>query len=143
MLTYVGSVTIPSYVESQDDCDDTDADGCVGAEDRCDPVDSACDGEVAEDDSIDAPLWYVDADGDGFGDPATALSVCTAPGSRIADNADCDDGSASANPTGTERCGGGDARTASPSAPAITPETTRVARPARTPPGREAGGESA
>lgn len=37
------------------------------------------------------PLWYADADGDGFGAGAP-VQVCTQPSGHVANNLDCDDG---------------------------------------------------
>ncbi len=68
----------------------------------CDGEDNDCDGEVDED-----FLWYVDADGDGFGDEATAEVLCSPPGDgRIQVGGDCDDADATINPGATDTCDG-------------------------------------
>ncbi|MCK6528025.1 FG-GAP-like repeat-containing protein [Myxococcota bacterium] len=46
-----------------------------------------------------AAAWYEDGDGDGYGDPATAvLARGVPPDGRIADGSDCDDGDPEVNP---------------------------------------------
>ena len=49
---------------------------CTPTEEVCDGEDNDCDGEIDEGVTTTA---YVDADGDGFGDPDTAQAVCTVP----------------------------------------------------------------
>ncbi len=88
-----------------DDCDDQDPTVHPDAEERCDGVDNDCDGEVDEDAS-DAPSWYADADGDGYGDVAVAVHVCSTPAGHVSDATDCDDGDAAVHPDATERCNG-------------------------------------
>lgn len=39
-------------------------------------------------------LWHLDADGDGFGDPAVTIVACDAPVGYVSNGDDCDDGSA-------------------------------------------------
>lgn len=48
--------------------------------------------------------WYVDADGDGFGNVSTTLSYCTQPYGYVANSTDCDDAVAAVNPGATEIC---------------------------------------
>lgn len=87
------------------DCDDTDPTIYPGAPDFCDRVDSDCDGEVAESDSVDVTTWCTDADFDGYGIDSGCYDSCEDPGEGYADNADdCSDISALVNPAGTEVC---------------------------------------
>ena len=82
------------YVDNRTDCDDDDEDINPDATEVCDEVDNDCDGEVDERSAADATTWYADVDGDGLGDPDTAIDACEAP-SGFVDNADdCDDLSA-------------------------------------------------
>jgi hypothetical protein len=55
------------------DCNDQRADIHPGAAELCDGYDNNCDGEVDERQTI---RRYLDADGDGHGDPARGLDVC-------------------------------------------------------------------
>ncbi len=95
------------YVEADGDCDDLDATLFPGAVELCDSVDQDCDGEFDED-AADAPTWYADVDGDGFGDPDGALRSCEAPGAHLADASDCDDRDAAVFPGAPETCDGVD-----------------------------------
>lgn len=88
------------------DCDDADSAVSPAAEERCDGVDNDCDGRTDED-AVDAASWYVDADQDGFGDPATAASDCEQPEDAVATAGDCDDADATVWPGAAEVCGDG------------------------------------
>ncbi|MFH1464574.1 MAG: MopE-related protein [Pseudomonadota bacterium] len=90
------------------DCDDADASIHPGAEEWCDGLDHDCDGLVNEDDSADAPTWYADADGDGYGDAAVPRQACSLPSGHSADDTDCDDARALSHPGATEYCNGVD-----------------------------------
>lgn len=85
------------------DCDDSDDDVHPGAEETCNEVDDDCDGAVDED-PIDGTVYYVDADGDGRGDPSRPVELCRVEdgysGSLRAD--DCDDTNAEVNPRAEE-----------------------------------------
>ncbi|MDP2305363.1 MAG: MopE-related protein [Pseudomonadota bacterium] len=89
------------------DCDDTDSRTFPGATEVCDGEDDDCDGTVDEDDAADAPTWYVDADGDGFGGPTTTRA-CVQPTGTYSTSDDCDDGDSGVSPGSTERCDGED-----------------------------------
>ena len=94
------------YVDDHSDCNDGDAAVNPGADELCDGIDNDCDGDVDEDDAVDAPTWYVDGDGDGYGDPANELIACAAPPGAVADCSDCDDTHAETYPGADEICDG-------------------------------------
>ncbi|MBW2255333.1 MAG: hypothetical protein JRI25_12135, partial [Deltaproteobacteria bacterium] len=98
----------PGFVINSDDCDDTDGDIHPGAEEVCDGDDNDCDGETDEDDAVDAPTWWVDSDGDGFGDPLESRRACTQPAGWVGNDEDCDDADASSFPGADEYCDGAD-----------------------------------
>ncbi len=43
-------------------------------------------------------IWYVDADGDGYGDASSSLTQCDQPQGYVLDNTDCEDTDGSLNP---------------------------------------------
>ncbi len=92
-------------VADSTDCDDSNAAINPAAAEICDGIDNNCDGLV-DNGASDVATWYTDADGDGYGDPASATSACSAPAGAIADNTDCDDRNAAVNPAAVEICDG-------------------------------------
>ena len=96
------------YIQNNTDCDDTATGVHPGATEVCDSIDNNCDGEVDEDSASDAPTWYADTDGDGFGDAAVAAIACQEPSGHVTDDTDCDDTSSTVNPGETEVCNGVD-----------------------------------
>ncbi len=92
--------------DAASDCDDTNADVFPGAVDDCDGVDTDCDGLVDSDAAFDT--WFVDIDGDEFGDVALSRRACVAPLGFVADSSDCDDLNAAVFPGAVEVCNGMD-----------------------------------
>jgi hypothetical protein len=87
------------------DCDDGDASVSPGADERCNGVDDNCDGAADEATATDAPAWYPDADGDGFGDGALPAYACEAPTGDLEDDTDCDDTDAAVHPGADDTVG--------------------------------------
>jgi hypothetical protein len=85
------------------DCDDNAVAINPGAAERCDGVDNDCDDEVDED-GVDAPFWYADHDGDGFGVTVYVEYACEMPEGYAAVDGDCDDFDAAVNPDAIEVC---------------------------------------
>ena len=96
------------FVADATDCDDGAAAVNPDGLEICDGQDNDCDGAADEASAADAPTWYSDGDGDGFGDPAAPTVACEAPTGAVADATDCDDGAAAVNPDGLEVCDGQD-----------------------------------
>ncbi len=97
-----GSVADPT------DCDDTQALVNPGETETCNNIDDNCDGVTDEDTAQDATTWYLDTDGDGYGDVTNGTPSCTQPTGRVADATDCNDTDGSVNPGATEVCDAND-----------------------------------
>jgi len=106
--TTIAACDQPSGTTTDDrDCDDTDASIHPGAEELCDGLDQDCDLAIDED-AVDDTDWYVDFDGDGYGDPGLSTQACTAPTGYTGDSSDCNDADAAINPGAAEICDGFD-----------------------------------
>ena len=86
------------------DCDDADPAVNPGATEVCNGVDDDCDGEIDESTASDASAYYTDADGDGYGDPATEAFACDPPTGSVTAGGDCDDADPAVNPDAPEIC---------------------------------------
>ena len=104
--TPVNDCTAPAgHVLDSTDCDDSDASIRPGADELCNNTDDNCNGTVDES-PVDAGTYYADLDGDSYGDPGTALSVCTPPSGYVSNSGDCDDTEAEAWAGRAELCDG-------------------------------------
>jgi len=81
------------YLADDSDCDDADWAVYPGATELCDGVDNDCD-SLVDDDDLDLTewyTWYLDADGDGYGDASDTVTACAAPTGYVDNADDCDD----------------------------------------------------
>lgn len=63
-----------------------------------------CGRSAAPDDTSGCPVWYVDADGDGFGDPDRPVVQCDQPSGHVGNPYDCDDTNPDIHPLAIEVC---------------------------------------
>lgn len=84
------------------DCDDGNANIGFGLSEACDSLDNDCDGNT---DEGALTTYYLDSDGDDFGDPeGTVMMGCSQPEGYSENAQDCDDTTASVNPSASEIC---------------------------------------
>jgi formylglycine-generating enzyme required for sulfatase activity len=95
------------YIGDNSDCDDGDSLQNPSATEYCNYDDDDCDGFIDEEDAIDQSIYYIDSDGDGFGDinflihsEGTVLECHSigAPTGYSASADDCDDTQFTVNP---------------------------------------------
>jgi hypothetical protein len=87
------------------DCNDADVTIYPGAGEVCDGIDNNCNGEV--DEGL-LSTWYLDADGDGHGNPDTETEACNEPDGHVAEGGDCNDLDDTVHPDALELCDGFD-----------------------------------
>ena len=86
------------------DCDDTSAAVGPGVSEVCgDSIDNNCDGAV-DDAGTGGGEWYIDGDGDGYGEELVA--ACVRPEGAVLVDGDCDDADGERHPNKTEVCDG-------------------------------------
>ncbi len=100
--------TAPTGTVSDDsDCDDTDSSINPDGSETCNSADDDCDG-VVDEGASDATVYYLDSDGDGYGEASSSVSSCSTPTGYVSDDSDCDDSDALTYPGATEICDGAD-----------------------------------
>jgi len=96
----VESCEAPSgFVSDATDCDDANPAVHPQADEICNGVDDDCDGEA--DEGL-LGTWYTDADGDGWGDDATATVTCAPTIGQVDQGGDCDDSDTAFHPGAAE-----------------------------------------
>ena len=96
------------FVADDEDCDDTEPTTNPDGIEVCDDQDNDCDGLTDEADATDAPTWFADVDGDGYGDPDNTAHACDVPTGFVDQARDCDDRDFDISPDADEVCDGVD-----------------------------------
>ena len=94
------------YVADAGDCAPDDLSVFPTALELCNGVDDDCDDEMDED-AVDAPSWYADVDGDGYGGERFVEVACDQPEGFFAEAEDCDDLDSDVSPEAVDVCGDG------------------------------------
>jgi len=89
------------YTDNALDCDDTSYLVSPSQVEVCDELDNNCDGVVDEGVTT---TYYLDADGDGYGNSISSIEACGFPSGYTLDNTDCNDDEATVRPNGVEIC---------------------------------------
>ena len=93
-----------NYIPTSGDCDDEDPQVFPSADEVCNGIDDDCDGDTDEE---TLPYWFLDEDGDGYGDPSQAAPGCDDPGwPYVSNDFDCDDDNAAINDVADDICDG-------------------------------------
>jgi hypothetical protein len=94
-----------TYVDNDLDCEDFNATINPAADDVCNFIDDNCSG--AADEGLPIFTFYLDADGDTYGNPGATLEACGPFGVMWVENSeDCDDADADVHPGVIDECNG-------------------------------------
>jgi hypothetical protein len=107
-VTQIACYQPTGFVAITGDCNDNNEDIAPSLDELCNGEDDNCDGQTDENGAADAPTWYIDTDGDGYGTINTSLLACTQPAGYQALNTDCDDQDNDIFPGSVELCNGED-----------------------------------
>ena len=89
------------YVGNADDCNDFSSVQYPGAPEQCNGSDDSCDGQVDEGVEL---TFFIDGDGDGFGNALQTVLACSLQPGTVSNSSDCDDTDPSINPNAPEYC---------------------------------------
>jgi hypothetical protein len=94
---------LAGYTKNIPDCNDNNPNIYPGAPELCNDQDYNCDGNINS--ALPAPsTWYLDLDGDGFGNIAVSLVSCFAPAGYVSNSLDCNDNNFQIKPGAPELC---------------------------------------
>jgi hypothetical protein len=92
------------YVSNNTDCDDSNSNTNPSATEICNTIDDNCDGQI--DEGVQT-VYFIDNDGDTYGNPSVSILACTQPIGYTPDDSDCNDNNASINPGAEDIAGNG------------------------------------
>jgi hypothetical protein len=92
------------YVTNSSDCDDTNGNTYPGATEICNTIDDNCNGQT--DEGVQT-VYFIDSDGDTYGNPSVSILACTQPAGYTTDDTDCNDTNANINPGAEDIAGNG------------------------------------
>jgi hypothetical protein len=106
--TVLACVQPSGYVANNTDCNDGNSNVNPNAQEICNNTDDDCDGltDDADPSATGQSNWYVDADGDGFGNASISVFLCAAPSGYVGNDDDCNDGNNAIHPAADEVCNG-------------------------------------
>ncbi|MFM7199598.1 MAG: MopE-related protein [Myxococcota bacterium] len=90
------------YASQAGDCNDQSPGTYPGAQEQCNSVDDDCDTLV--DEGVVTSTWYLDQDGDNYGQSSSTQQSCARPANYTDKSGDCDDTKASVYPGAKETC---------------------------------------
>jgi hypothetical protein len=98
------------YAKQGSDCNDLVASVKPGADEICNNFDDNCNGETDEAGAKGCKVYYLDKDGDKYGDVDDTACMCSSKKSSewLEQGGDCDDGNPKINPAQKEKCNGKD-----------------------------------
>ncbi|MEC8378852.1 MAG: MopE-related protein [Myxococcota bacterium] len=101
---FAACVMPQGYSSNSSDCNDSSSTDYPNALEICDGFDNNCDGQG----DLPPQFYYVDSDGDGYGDDTTAIELCETPSNMVDVGNDCDDSNIYVHPDAIEQCDGVD-----------------------------------
>ena len=95
------------FILDNSDCDDSNDDVNPDPTELCNSIDDDCDGQI-DNNAADATTYFLDSDGDSYGDADQSIDECQQTPGYVLDSTDCDDNDGDIFPGAQEFCDGVD-----------------------------------